>query len=78
MSGECQLVIRSPRIARSVIIRAMVRRVFIFLATSQLAVFAVQTVVAATPAAEQHFETRIRPVLVGKCFKCHGGEKTNN
>jgi hypothetical protein len=28
--------------------------------------------------AEAFFETRIRPVLVETCFKCHGGEKTQN
>lgn len=27
---------------------------------------------------EAFFETKIRPVLVGKCFKCHGGEKTSS
>jgi hypothetical protein len=27
--------------------------------------------------AETFFETRIRPVLAGTCFKCHGGEKVS-
>src|SRR5215469_16851441 len=27
---------------------------------------------------ETFFETRIRPVLVGKCWKCHGGEKVSS
>jgi hypothetical protein len=27
--------------------------------------------------AETFFETRIRPVLAGTCFKCHGGNKVN-
>lgn len=27
---------------------------------------------------ETLFETRVRPVLVGKCFKCHGGDKTSS
>ena len=27
---------------------------------------------------ETFFETKIRPVLVGKCFKCHGGEKVSS
>jgi hypothetical protein len=26
---------------------------------------------------ETFFETKIRPVLAGTCFKCHGGKKTN-
>ena len=26
---------------------------------------------------EAAFETRVRPVLAGTCFKCHGGEKTS-
>ncbi len=31
------------------------------------------------PAAEQDqfFELKVRPVLAGTCFKCHGGEKTS-
>ena len=27
--------------------------------------------------AETFFETRIRPVLAGTCFKCHGGNKVD-
>ena len=27
--------------------------------------------------AETFFETRIRPVLAGTCFKCHGGNKVS-
>src|SRR4051794_26498729 len=26
---------------------------------------------------EAAFETRVRPVLAGTCFPCHGGEKTS-
>jgi hypothetical protein len=28
--------------------------------------------------ADTFFELKIRPVLAGKCFKCHGGEKVSN
>ncbi len=28
--------------------------------------------------AEHFFETRIRPVLIEKCFKCHGGDKVSS
>jgi cytochrome c553 len=28
--------------------------------------------------AETFFETRVRPVLATRCFKCHGGEKTSS
>lgn len=28
--------------------------------------------------AERFFETKIRPVLVARCFKCHGSEKVSN
>lgn len=34
--------------------------------------------VAFSQDAEQFFETRIRPVLIEKCFKCHGGETDSN
>ncbi|HVA49716.1 MAG TPA: DUF1553 domain-containing protein [Pirellulales bacterium] len=27
---------------------------------------------------ETFFETKVRPVLVGKCFKCHGGDKVSS
>jgi hypothetical protein len=27
---------------------------------------------------ETFFETKIRPVLIGKCFKCHGGDKVSS
>jgi hypothetical protein len=29
-------------------------------------------------AREAFFESKIRPILAGTCFKCHGGEKTSN
>ncbi len=29
-------------------------------------------------AAETFFESKVRPVLAGRCFKCHGGEKTSS
>lgn len=32
----------------------------------------------AGPADEDFFEIKIRPLLVGKCFKCHGGEKVSS
>ena len=28
--------------------------------------------------ADEFFETKIRPVLIGTCFQCHGGEKTSS
>jgi hypothetical protein len=31
-----------------------------------------------SPDAETFFEVKIRPVLAGRCFKCHGGEKVSN
>jgi cytochrome c553 len=41
-----------------------------------------QTAAAADPSnaddREAFFESRIRPVFVTTCFKCHGGEKTSN
>src|SRR5262249_22048181 len=30
------------------------------------------------PGAVTFFETKIRPVLVGRCFKCHGAQKATN
>ncbi|MFT5092073.1 MAG: hypothetical protein ACI93T_000892, partial [Porticoccaceae bacterium] len=33
---------------------------------------------AAAPVDEHFFETRIRPVLIEKCFKCHGSEKASS
>jgi cytochrome c553 len=32
---------------------------------------------AASASDEEHFETKIRPVLVQTCLKCHGGEKVS-
>tara|TARA_R110002072_G_scaffold146075_3_gene292906 strand:+ start:80255 stop:82846 length:2592 start_codon:yes stop_codon:yes gene_type:complete len=32
----------------------------------------------AAPVDEHFFETRIRPILVEKCFKCHGSEKASS
>jgi hypothetical protein len=44
--------------------------------------FAATLVLAAPPSAasdaETFFETKIRPVLAGSCFKCHGGAKTSH
>jgi cytochrome c553 len=31
--------------------------------------------IAAGSAAEELFESKVRPVLAGKCFRCHGGDK---
>jgi len=31
----------------------------------------------ATEAEDQFFETKIRPILAGTCFQCHGGKKTS-
>src|SRR5688572_13095970 len=31
---------------------------------------------AADPAALDHFETRVRPLLAERCWKCHGEEKS--
>ncbi len=43
-----------------------------------LSVIASQTASAADPASgAELFETKIRPVLVDVCFKCHGGEKVS-
>ncbi len=43
-----------------------------------LFVVATQTAYTADPASEEDlFETKIRPVLVDVCFKCHGGEKVS-
>ncbi len=33
---------------------------------------------ASADEAEHFFETRIRPVLIEKCFKCHGGDKVSS
>jgi hypothetical protein len=43
-----------------------------------LTVFCVPVVSSAEPADEHFFETRIRPVLIEKCFKCHGSEKASS
>src|SRR5471032_759819 len=32
---------------------------------------------AARAGDDAFFERKIRPILAGTCFKCHGGEKTN-
>src|SRR5438067_6890212 len=29
------------------------------------------------PEAETFFELKVRPVLAGRCFKCHGGDKVS-
>ena len=38
----------------------------------------VATGAVAAPVDEHFFETRIRPVLIDKCFKCHGSEKASS
>jgi hypothetical protein len=42
-----------------------------------LSVLLLSSTAEAQSEAETFFETRIRPVLAGTCFKCHGGNKTN-
>ena len=48
-----------------------------FLAVSLL-VFGIGGKSAHADEAEHFFETRIRPVLIEKCFKCHGGDKVSS
>ena len=33
---------------------------------------------AAAQTSGELFETKIRPVLINSCFKCHGGDKTSS
>src|SRR5579883_1248712 len=42
-----------------------------------LALLLLASTVQAQSEAETFFETRIRPVLAGTCFKCHGGNKVS-
>jgi len=37
-----------------------------------------QNAKASASAADTFFELKIRPVLMGKCFKCHGGDKVSS
>ena len=50
-----------------------------FLVVFALLLRAADAVVAQDRAADEaFFETKIRPVLITKCFKCHGGEKVSS
>ena len=49
-----------------------------FLAVLPVLNWAAASVAVAAPVDEHFFETRIRPVLVEKCFKCHGSEKASS
>ena len=41
-----------------------------------LGFFLLATAARAEPAGDEFFEKEVRPLLVERCFKCHGGEKT--
>lgn len=57
----------------------MSRRIFLPFPCFLLTVlYASQTVCGAEQDDEHFFETRIRPVLVEKCYKCHGSEKASS
>jgi hypothetical protein len=48
------------------------------IASLLLLVLAATAHAEAPPDADTFFELKIRPVLAGTCFKCHGGEKTSH
>lgn len=54
-------------------------RASLLLWLSAMAAFTVSTARAQGPGddAESFFEIKIRPILAGKCFTCHGGKKTS-